>query len=99
MYPFEFVAYGGSQVMGMYPTLIIVIVNFRRTIWDEASSTAGNGVAVNTLHWTYPVRSGPSDTFGTERGVNHDLETAAFAGKSEILKRNMEFKEPSVQDA
>ncbi|KAJ6558038.1 hypothetical protein B0H19DRAFT_1149571 [Mycena capillaripes] len=28
----------GDQVSGMYPTLIIVIVNFRRTIWDDESS-------------------------------------------------------------
>ncbi|KAJ7367568.1 hypothetical protein DFH08DRAFT_725571, partial [Mycena albidolilacea] len=30
----------GDQIAGMYPTLIIVIVNFQRTIWD--SSTVNN---------------------------------------------------------
>ncbi|KAJ6481973.1 hypothetical protein C8R45DRAFT_780181, partial [Mycena sanguinolenta] len=27
----------GNQISGMYPTVIIVIVNFQRTIWDQAS--------------------------------------------------------------
>ena len=26
----------GNQILGMYPTLIIVIVNFHQTIWEES---------------------------------------------------------------
>jgi len=34
----------GRQITGMYPTLIIVIVNFKRTIWEEYPiTTLGHG--------------------------------------------------------
>ncbi|KAJ7880841.1 hypothetical protein B0H13DRAFT_2345450 [Mycena leptocephala] len=38
-----------NQMTGMYPTLIIVIVDFERTIWGDSPSTISNGTALNTL--------------------------------------------------
>ncbi|KAJ6458524.1 hypothetical protein C8R45DRAFT_937652 [Mycena sanguinolenta] len=40
----------GHQMMGLYPTLIIVIVNFRRTIWEERPIT-GDRTFPNSLRW------------------------------------------------
>nr|GAT56536.1 predicted protein [Mycena chlorophos] len=31
----------GDQISGLYPTLIIVIVNYHHTIWDEPAQTKG----------------------------------------------------------
>ncbi|KAJ7892408.1 hypothetical protein B0H13DRAFT_2340101 [Mycena leptocephala] len=36
----------GHQIAGMYPTLIIVIVNFQCTIWEESPTTISNGTVV-----------------------------------------------------
>ncbi|KAF7346630.1 hypothetical protein MSAN_01800500 [Mycena sanguinolenta] len=57
----------GNQMAGLYPTLIIVIVNFRRTIWDEEPSVVHID---NSLHWApNSNRSGMADTFGTQHGL------------------------------
>ncbi|KAF7330961.1 hypothetical protein MVEN_02436000 [Mycena venus] len=66
----------GDQIAGMYPTLIIVIVNFHRTIWEESPSRISNlngGATSNTLQWE--CQTGPTDMFGTQGGVNIHLET------------------------
>ncbi|KAJ7203677.1 hypothetical protein B0H12DRAFT_1243734 [Mycena haematopus] len=55
----------GNQMAGMYPTLIIVIVNFQRTFWEEESSTAIS----NSIRWAAnTTRSGTTYTSGTRRG-------------------------------
>ncbi|KAJ7367602.1 hypothetical protein DFH08DRAFT_946586 [Mycena albidolilacea] len=73
----------GNQFAGMYPTLIIVIVNFRRTIWEEGTSGISNGASVNTLPWGVK-RPGPIDTFGTQTGVHVHLQTVV-----EITRENL----------
>ncbi|KAJ6498912.1 hypothetical protein C8R45DRAFT_1125716 [Mycena sanguinolenta] len=72
-----------NQMTGMYPTLIIVIVNLRYTIWDEESSPAISD------HWVVNTNpSGITDTFGTQRGgdtvhlrsvvdITHDIGDAS----------------------
>ncbi|KAJ6462444.1 hypothetical protein C8R45DRAFT_1178002 [Mycena sanguinolenta] len=40
----------GNQIAGLYPTLIIVIVNFQRTIWDSTSlATKGPSLSSSTV--------------------------------------------------
>ncbi|KAJ7161137.1 hypothetical protein C8R46DRAFT_1353761 [Mycena filopes] len=39
VYVYELFSSMGDQISGMYPTLIIVIVNLHHTIWEESSST------------------------------------------------------------
>jgi hypothetical protein len=59
----------GNQVTGLYPTLIIVIVNLQRTFWDAEPSKISNGVSLNTLPWSVK-RCRPTDTLGTEGGAD-----------------------------
>ncbi|KAJ7325443.1 hypothetical protein DFH08DRAFT_968672 [Mycena albidolilacea] len=75
----------GNQISGMYPTLIIVIANFQRTIWEESPSTINN-----SLQWRSSIKpSGPTDTFGTQRGVDIRLDTVL-----EISREKSMGKEP-----
>ncbi|KAJ6460211.1 hypothetical protein C8R45DRAFT_1221099 [Mycena sanguinolenta] len=54
----------GNQMAGLYPTLIIVIVNFRQTFWDDEPAT----VHINSLHWApNSNRSGMTNTVDTQR--------------------------------
>ncbi|KAJ7161138.1 hypothetical protein C8R46DRAFT_1285140 [Mycena filopes] len=81
-YVYEFFSSMGDQVPGMYPTLIIVIVNLHYTIWEESSSTIKIGTmggAVSTLRWAVAgVTTGttPSDTHDGGVDVVH-LESMA----------------------
>ncbi|KAF7330966.1 hypothetical protein MVEN_02436500 [Mycena venus] len=62
----------GDQIAGMYPTLIIVIVNFQCTIWEESPTTISNSAAA------FATSSGfvkQTDTFSMQGGVNVHLET------------------------
>lgn len=85
----EIVVRIGRQITGMYPTLIIVIVNFKRTIWEEYPiTTPGHGS--NSLHWTVNSGGSPAtrtetrpevgihlDTMHTDFGIHrHDKELA-----------------------
>ncbi|KAJ7482063.1 hypothetical protein B0H11DRAFT_2022964 [Mycena galericulata] len=50
----------GNQMAGFYPTLVIVIVNLRRTIWEEEEEST------RALRWTpNSRRSGMTDSFGS----------------------------------
>ncbi|KAF7345822.1 hypothetical protein MVEN_01603700 [Mycena venus] len=92
----EIIVYGSGQIVGMYPTLIIVIVNFHHTIWDDTPSTGGNSATLNTLRF---AGSAPTDTLGTEqRGVNVDLEATGVEIKRGLAMRNLEFQGYDVQD-
>ncbi|KAF8141088.1 hypothetical protein K438DRAFT_1878711 [Mycena galopus ATCC 62051] len=51
----------GNQMAGMYPTIIIVIVNFQRTFWEEKESSTGTAKALPTVN-----PSGMSDTFSIQ---------------------------------
>ncbi|KAF7358682.1 hypothetical protein MSAN_01207200 [Mycena sanguinolenta] len=66
-YYFEYIlVVMGQQVTGMYPTLIIAIVNFKRTIWEEHPSTRANCTAVNSSPWEVnAIRSGETRTFNS----------------------------------
>ncbi|KAJ7161130.1 hypothetical protein C8R46DRAFT_1353757 [Mycena filopes] len=75
IYAYELFAGMGDQISGMYPTLIIVIVNLHHTIWEESSSTIKVGTTrdvVSSVRWA-AARSGvttgtkPSDT---QRGID-----------------------------
>jgi hypothetical protein len=76
-----------NQMTGMYPTLIIVIVNFERTIWGDSPSTISNGTALNTLQ--FASTSGPTDTLGTHRGAEIHLV--------EITRQKSNVKPPAVE--
>ncbi|KAJ7607543.1 hypothetical protein FB45DRAFT_947858, partial [Roridomyces roridus] len=69
----------GDQISGMYPTLIIVIVNLHYTIWDDDASvnlnsslghSSGGGPNsgnTSTLRWASNVnskRSGTTESIG-----------------------------------
>jgi hypothetical protein len=64
----------GTQITGMYPTLIIVIVNLHRSFLDAEPSKISNGVSLNTLPWSVKRRR-LTDTLGTEDGVeaHHEI--------------------------
>jgi hypothetical protein len=56
----------GNQMAGFYPTLVIVIVNLRRTIWEEEEESMP---VSSPSRWTPNAkRSGMTDTFGSQRG-------------------------------
>jgi hypothetical protein len=69
----------------MYPTLIIVIVNFQRTFWDEEISKISNG-ALNTLPWSVKR---PRPTDATESGGDVHREIVI-----DITHENSEFSDP-----
>jgi hypothetical protein len=78
----------GNQIAGMYPTLIIVIVNFQRTIWEEGPSRISNGASVNTLPWSVK-QPGPIDTFGTQGGVDVHLETVEITREKRLASEDI----------
>ncbi|KAJ7367622.1 hypothetical protein DFH08DRAFT_795772 [Mycena albidolilacea] len=70
----------GTQITGMYPTFIIVILNFQRTLWEEEPSRL-NGADTLPLSFKKP---GPMDPFGTEDRVDLPRETVI-----EITRENL----------
>ncbi|KAJ7611981.1 hypothetical protein DFH06DRAFT_1371592 [Mycena polygramma] len=76
-----------NQMTGMFPTLIIVIVNFERTIWGD-SPTKSNGATLNTLQ--FASAPGPTDSLGTHRG-DIQLETVA-----EVTRQKSQVKNPTA---
>jgi hypothetical protein len=91
----------GRQITGMYPTLIIVIVNFKRTIWEEYPiSTLGHGS--NSLRWE--VNTGRSGATRTETrpevGIHLDTVSEVMRADSGIHRRDKQFanEEFSSQD-
>ncbi|KAJ7726822.1 hypothetical protein DFH07DRAFT_234745 [Mycena maculata] len=76
----------GDQISGMYPTLIIVIVNLHQTLWDERSSLTTKGVSVSTVQWSAnSKRAAPTDTFVSQRAVDVHLGTNIEPGNSEEI--------------
>lgn len=68
----------GDQISGMYPTLIIVIVNLHQTIWDTPSTSAVelgtiNG-AVSSVQWAHS---------GTKRSALAGIDTL-LSGRGNI---------------
>ncbi|KAF7333465.1 hypothetical protein MVEN_02362700 [Mycena venus] len=83
----------GRQITGMYPTLIIVIVNFKRTIWEEYPiTTLGHGS--NPLKWTVNAgRSGATRT-ETRNEVDIHLDTVSEGTRADsgIHRRDKQFE-------
>ncbi|KAF7341392.1 hypothetical protein MVEN_01875900 [Mycena venus] len=72
-YVYEVLQPISTQIAGMYPTVVIVIVNLQRTIWEEIPATITTG---GTAQWgSSAKKSGQTDTFDTQRGVDIHLET------------------------
>ncbi|KAF8198874.1 hypothetical protein K438DRAFT_695351 [Mycena galopus ATCC 62051] len=69
-YPMKILNPLGYQIAGMYATLIIVIVNFKCTIWEDSPTTLSNGAAHNLSQWVVAnaKASGATDTFDTQPG-------------------------------
>ncbi|KAJ7090484.1 hypothetical protein C8R44DRAFT_818014 [Mycena epipterygia] len=93
-YAFDVFSSLGDQVSGMYPTLIIVIVNFQRTIWDEeASSLNTNKTTINirprgTTSALSELRCAvPSDTFG----ATTDFSSVPFKSRPDDGKESFEM--------
>ncbi|KAF8191059.1 hypothetical protein K438DRAFT_1762975 [Mycena galopus ATCC 62051] len=62
----------GHQIAGMYPTLIVVIVSFNCTTWEDSPVAAENGASVGSLRLVVSS-SGLTDTVGTQRAVDIHL--------------------------
>ncbi|KAJ7104670.1 hypothetical protein C8R44DRAFT_987874 [Mycena epipterygia] len=77
----------GRQITGMYPTLIIVIVNFKRTIWEEYPiTTLGHGSHSLT------GRSGAARTdTRPEVGIHLDTVSEAMRRDSGIYRRDKQL--------
>lgn len=80
----------GNQMAGMYPTIIIVIVNFQRTFWEEEKSPTA---AANSLPTVNP--SGLSDQFNIQWtgndahlqsviDIRRERSTRSFSDESEV---------------
>ncbi|KAJ6491097.1 hypothetical protein C8R45DRAFT_901352 [Mycena sanguinolenta] len=81
----------GHQMTGLYPTLIIVIVNFKRTIWEEHPITLGDRTCPNSLQWAVKTnRSGATRKSNACTEVGIDLETVSevMSGDSRIDKQS-----------
>ncbi|KAJ6558042.1 hypothetical protein B0H19DRAFT_126584 [Mycena capillaripes] len=66
----------GDQVSGMYPTLIIVIANFHRTIWDDESSLNTGQSKNQTKNTVSELRwAAPSEISGSSPGVEEVIST------------------------
>ncbi|KAJ6496302.1 hypothetical protein C8R45DRAFT_926813 [Mycena sanguinolenta] len=71
---------------GMYPTIIIVIVNFQRTIWEESSFTINSGPVVSkSLPWSAPKRLGPTDTINTQSEGDIPFQTIKRGRDPEVV--------------
>ncbi|KAF8176891.1 hypothetical protein K438DRAFT_1846325 [Mycena galopus ATCC 62051] len=65
-----------AQIAGLYPTLVIVMVNFGLTIWNEAPTAVDKSGQHNSAQSVAnAMRGGPTHTFGAKRGVNIDCES------------------------
>ncbi|KAJ7042297.1 hypothetical protein C8F04DRAFT_1077336 [Mycena alexandri] len=79
----------GRQTTGMYPTLIIVLVNFKRTIWEDSPvTTLGHGS--NSLKWVVSSsRSGATRTeTRSEVGIRLDTVSEGMRADSGIHRRD-----------
>ncbi|KAJ7613740.1 hypothetical protein DFH06DRAFT_1484564 [Mycena polygramma] len=71
-YVYEFLASMGDQISGVYPTLIVVIVNLHQTMWEPSSENANGNDTVSTVQWAAGGRrSGP----GTDAPLGQRLTT------------------------
>ncbi|KAJ6460221.1 hypothetical protein C8R45DRAFT_1221105 [Mycena sanguinolenta] len=78
----------GNQMAGLYPTLIIVIVNFRQTFWDDDEPAT---IHIDSLLWApNSNRSRMTNTVNTQRrGTSVHIQSVI----------NITSEEPSMGDA
>jgi hypothetical protein len=80
----------GNQMAGMYPTIIIVIVNFQRTFWEEDKSPTAAANSLPTVN-----ASGLSDKFNIQWtgndahlqsviDIRREKSTRSFSDESEV---------------
>ncbi|KAK7053817.1 hypothetical protein R3P38DRAFT_1468047 [Favolaschia claudopus] len=83
IYVYDVVEPMGDQISGLYPTLIIVIVNFQRTIWEESVLASSSIPLVpakeSSLRWSVK-QIGTTDT---TQGVNVQLDTVVDISPSD----------------
>ncbi|KAJ7038873.1 hypothetical protein C8F04DRAFT_1255447 [Mycena alexandri] len=105
IYAYELFSGMGDQISGMYPTLIIVIVNLHQTIWEDPSATVELGkntaTTVSTLQWA--ARSGgkssaPTDTLLGQRGFDIQLESMTTEDSTGINVRSRGFKHEAFEN-
>jgi hypothetical protein len=81
IYVYELFSGMGDQISGMYPTLIIVIVNFHQTMWEAPSTTVDLGSksrAISTVQWgPGSKRSVPTDTLFSHGDNGIQLDSIA----------------------
>ncbi|KAJ6536036.1 hypothetical protein B0H19DRAFT_1079570 [Mycena capillaripes] len=66
VYLWGVIAAMGNQMAGFYPTLVIVIVNLRCTVWEDEEESIPVG---SSSRWTVNTKgSGKTDAFGSQRG-------------------------------
>ncbi|KAJ6554372.1 hypothetical protein B0H19DRAFT_1262745 [Mycena capillaripes] len=87
IYAYELFAGMGDQISGMYPTLIIVIVNLHQTIWEPPSTSIELGNTrdvVTTVQWAHgSKRSAPTtDTLFSHNNATIRLDNMAHAESS-----------------
>ncbi|KAF7373804.1 hypothetical protein MSAN_00592100 [Mycena sanguinolenta] len=91
IWAYELFSSMGDQISGLYPTIIIVIVNFHQTIW-ESTSTVELGTTnptISTVRWAPSSKRSATDTviFG-QRDNSIQLDNVA---RKEIGMDNRSF--------
>ncbi|KAJ7613739.1 hypothetical protein DFH06DRAFT_138137 [Mycena polygramma] len=86
-YVYELFASMGDQISGIYPTLIVVIVNLHQTIWEPSSENGNANDTVSTVQWAAGgKRSGPGPgtdaPLGQRRTANIRLGSVAHVAES-----------------
>ncbi|KAJ7304519.1 hypothetical protein DFH08DRAFT_945155 [Mycena albidolilacea] len=81
IYVYELFAGMGDQISGMYPTLIIVIVNLHHTLWDDSAPDAR---ADSSMHFTTGAKRSGSDITGEPSG------SQAYSGARLQLRTDVE---------
>ncbi|KAJ7853318.1 hypothetical protein B0H14DRAFT_2758549 [Mycena olivaceomarginata] len=72
IYVYELFAGMGDQISGMYPTLIIAIVNLHQTLWDDSAPDAR---ADSAMHFAAGAKRSGSDGSGAYSGARLQLRT------------------------
>ncbi|KAJ6492825.1 hypothetical protein C8R47DRAFT_1119923 [Mycena vitilis] len=85
VYVYELFASMGDQISGMYPTLIVLIVNLHQTIWEPSNEHSNSNGTVSTVQWAAAVkRSGPrmDEPLGQHRATDIQLSNTAHVEES-----------------
>ncbi|KAJ7886131.1 hypothetical protein B0H14DRAFT_2697747 [Mycena olivaceomarginata] len=82
----------GDQISGMYPTLVIVVVNLQRPIWEGRPSAISNGAPFATSPWNVK-RAGSTNTYSTHIGANTVID---ITRENSMANRNVKW--PPFED-